>query len=337
MGRERGSSFAARPQNPVRDVLFETGCGGGLRLGFLGRRSVPHRAGGSDRSSPRRCRVRLSPVTAAMLATLLGGPLAAADRAPFETVGGWTIERRGGLPDAQSCRMTRTERDAQDEISRLVIVSLDRGGLTLAIADRNWDFPAGRRFAVPMLLDGKTAGTSPIWTGDGQILRTPLPETILPDLLSARTLALRFAEGDMAVAIPDLAAAVAALRLCATGPASQPKVAVAPPLPPRARMATYTVGLALQSVLRSCNVPATDAQLAAVEAKMAALRPEMAPYEAAMRAQVTTSRGFACPTADKEAEFQEALRRFITLSPDEFAGVIDRQAEAAPGSPAEKP
>ncbi|UGB24196.1 hypothetical protein LPC10_14605 [Methylorubrum sp. B1-46] len=272
-----------------------------------------------------------------MLATLLGGPLTAADRASFAPVGDWAIERRPGPSDAPACRMTRTERDAQGEIRRLVIVSLDRGGLSLAVADRNWDFPAGERFAVPMLLNGKPAGTTLIWTGDGQILRTPLPETIVPDLLSARALALRFAEGDMAVAIPDLAAAVAALRLCATGAASQPTVAVEPPLPPKARMATYTVGLALQGVLRTCNVAATDAQREAVEARMAALRPEMAPFEAAMRAQVTKSRGFACPTADREAEFQEALRRFITLSPDEFANVIDRQAEAAPGPPVAKP
>ena len=281
--------------------------------------------------------MRLSLVTAAMRATLRGGPLTAADRASFAPVGDWAIERRPGPSDAPACRMTRTERDAQGEISRLVIVSLNRGGLTLAIADRNWDFPAGERFAVPMLLDGKPAGTTLIWTGDGQILRTPLPETIVPDLLGARAMALRFAEGDMAVALPDFAAAVAALRLCAAGQASQPTVAVEPPRPSRARMAAYTVGLALQGVLRTCKVVATDAQREAVEARMAALRPEMAPFEAAMRAQVTKSRGFACPTADREAEFQEALRRFITLSPDEFASVIDRQAEAAPGTPVAKP
>lgn len=281
--------------------------------------------------------MRLSPVTAAMLATLLGGPVAAADRAPFETFGGWAIERRGGQTDAPACRMTRSEKDAQGEITGLVIVSLDRGGLTLAVADRNWDFPAGERFTVPMLLDGKPAGTTLIWTGDGQILRTALPETLVPDLLAARALALRFADGDMPVAVPDLAAAVAALRRCATGSSSKPAVAVEPPLPPRARIATYTVGLALQGVLRTCGVAATEAQREAVEAKMAALRPEMAPYEAAIRAQVTKSRGFTCPGADKEAEFQEALRRFIALSPDEFAGVVDRQAEVSPGAPVAKP
>jgi hypothetical protein len=281
--------------------------------------------------------VRLSPVTAAMLATILGGPLAAADRAPFETVGGWAIERRGGETGAPACRMTRTEQDAQGEIAHLVILSLDRGGFTLAVADRNWDFPAGARFAVPILLDGKPAGSTPTWTGDGQILRTPLPEAIVPAMLVARALALRFADGDMAVAAPDLAAAVAALRRCAAAAPSRPAVAAEPPLPARARMATYTVGLALQAGLQNCGMAATDAQREAVEAKMAALRTEMAPYETAIRAQVTKSRGFACPTADKEAEFQEALRRFIALSPDEFAAAIDRQAGAAPAAPVAKP
>lgn len=281
--------------------------------------------------------MRLSPVTAAMLATLLGGPLAAADRAPFETVRGWTVERRGGETGSPACRMTRTEKDAQGELTGLVIVSIDRGGLTLAIADRNWDFSAGDRFNVPLLLDGKPAGATLIWTGDGQILRTALPETIMPALLEARALSLRFADGDRALVAPDLPAAVAALRRCATITPNGPTVAAEPPLPPRARMATYTVGLALQGVLRSCGVTATDAQRAAVDTKMSALQPEMAPYEAAMRAQVTKSRGFACPTADKDAEFQEALRRFITLSPDEFATVIDQQAEAAPAVSTVKP
>jgi hypothetical protein len=272
-----------------------------------------------------------------MLATLLGGPLAAADRAPFETVRGWTVERRGSETGSPACRMTHTEKDAQGELAGVVIVSIDRGGLTLAVADRNWDFSAGDRFSVPILLDGKPAGATLIWTGDGQILRTALPETIVPALLDARTLSLRFADGDKPLVAPDLGAAVAALRRCAAAPSNGPAVAAAPPLPPRARMATYTVGLALQGVLRSCSVTATDAQRAAVDTRMSALQPEMAPYEAAMRAQVTKSRGFACPTADKDAEFQEALRRFITLSPDEFATVIDQQAEAAPAVSTVKP
>ena len=131
-----------------------------------------------------------------MLATLLGGPLAAADRAPFETVRGWTVERRASDTGSPACRMTHTEKDAQGELAGVVIVSLDRGGLTLAVADRNWDFSAGDRFSVPILLDGKPAGATLIWTGDGQILRTALPETIVPALLDARTLSLRFADGD---------------------------------------------------------------------------------------------------------------------------------------------
>ena len=147
-----------------------------------------------------------------MLATLLGGPLAAADRAPFETVRGWTVERRGSETGSPACRMTHTEKDAQGELAGVVIVSIDRGGLTLAVADRNWDFSAGDRFSVPMLLDGKPAGATLIWTGDGQILRTALPETIVPALLDARTLSLRFADGDKPLVAPDFAAAVG----CAT-------------------------------------------------------------------------------------------------------------------------
>ena len=287
--------------------------------------------------------MRLSPVLAAISAVTLTallaglGAEAAPRREPFESVQGWAVERRTGGPDAGSCSMTRTAEDAQGDTASLVIVSRDHAGLALALADRNWDFSAGERLTAPLLLDGKPAGPRTIWTGDGQILRAALPDTLVPDLLAARRLSLRFEDGEAAFDIPDIAAAYASLQRCEAARAEPPSVAAAPDLPARARLASYTVGLAVEGVLRACPVTATDRERAAVEAKMAALRPEMAAFEAAIRAQVTQSRGFACPTAEKEPEFREAMRRFIELSPDEFAAVIDRQAHAAPDMPVTKP
>lgn len=273
---------------------------------------------------------------AAMLAAVLGGsPVAAASKyGPFKSVHGWAIEHPTGTARAQSCRMTRTAQDAQGEIVSVVIVSLDGPILTLALADRDWDFATDQRLTVPLLLDGRPTGSNTIWTGDGQVLRATLPDTILPDLMAARVVTLRAADGEASFAIPDFAAGYEALRQCDAAMPSPPAIAAEPGLPPRARMAAYAVGLAVERVLRDCDVAATDLQRKAIEAKMAALRPEMAPYEPAIRAQLTKAHGFACPTADKEPGFREAMRRFIELSPEDLAAVIDKQAQAEPaGSP----
>ncbi|HJE26088.1 MAG TPA: hypothetical protein K8W01_20765 [Methylorubrum populi] len=285
--------------------------------------------------------MRLSSVFATALAvTLVAFPdrvPAATALEPFETVHGWAVERRVDGSGAPSCRMTHTAQDAAGETAGAVIVA--RGGrfLTLLLADRDWDFASGERLSVPLVLDGKPLGTNPVWTGDGQVLRAALPATYLPDLLAARSVSLRVAEADATFAIPDIAAAYIALERCESASAKPPAVAVEPALPSPARMASYTVGLAVERVLQDCDVAAQASDRAAVRARMATLRPEMIPYEAAIRHEITKSRGFSCPTADKEQAFQEAMRRFIAMSPDDLAAAIDIPSQPEVVTPVKKP
>ncbi|MFC6388780.1 hypothetical protein [Methylorubrum zatmanii] len=262
--------------------------------------------------------------------------VAAPAREPFETVRGWAVERRVDKP-APSCRMTRTTQDAQGATVHAVIVSHDGPGVSLLLADRDWDFAGDERLSVPLILDGTPLGTNPIWTGDGQVLRAVLAASSLPDLLAAKTLSLRFTDGESRFAIPDIAAAYIALERCEAASAKPPAVAVEPALPSPARMASYTVGLAVERVLQDCDVAAPESDRAAVRARMATLRPEMIPYEAAIRHEITKSRGFSCPTADKEQAFQEAMRRFIAMSPDDLAAAIDSQSRPEVVTPVTKP
>lgn len=255
----------------------------------------------------------------------------AAPRAPFETVKGWAVERTVGDTSANPCLMTHTYEDKDDDNAmNAVVFALDGDRATLVLAYQGWDFDRDEAVKVPLFLDGKAIASEASWTGDGRTLRARFPDTLVPDLLAARTVILRFENGDADFRIPNFAAGYEALRRCDAAVA-----APAAALPAQGRIATYAVGLVLQRVLKECDVPSTGRQRAAVESRLAALQPEMAPVEAAVRSELRT-KGFGCPPADKQAEFQEAMRRFVELAPDAFAAAMERQigtetsAEAAP-------
>ncbi len=259
----------------------------------------------------------------------------AAPREPFEMVKGWEIERTVGDASANPCLMTHTYEDKDDNnATNAVVFALDGDKASLVLAYQGWDFDKDEAVKVPLFLDKKAIKTKVTWTGDGKTLRAQLPDTLVPDLLAAKTVILRFENGDADFRIPNFAAGYEALRRCDAAPAkSAPQSAIgtaiaspAPALPPQARIAAYAVGIALQRVLKECDVASTGRQRAAVEARMAALQPEMAPFEANIREQLG-KKGFSCPPADKEPDFQAAMTRFIDLSPEAFAAAMEREGE----------
>lgn len=268
----------------------------------------------------------------------------AAQREPFEIVKGWEVERTVGDTTANPCLMTHTYEDKDDNNAmNAVVFALDGEKATLVLAYQGWDFDKDEAVKVPLFLDKKAIKSKAAWTGDGKTLRAQFPGTLVPDLLAAKTVILRFENGDADFRIPNFAAGYESLRRCdATPIRTAPQAAIgaaiaAPPpaAPSEARIATYAVGIAIQRVLKECDVSSTGRQRAGVEARMAALQPEMTAIESSVREQLF-KKGFSCPVSDKEPEFQEALRRFIELSPDAFAAAMERQgetgksAEAAP-------
>ncbi len=103
-----------------------------------------------------------------------------------------------------------------------------------------------------------------------------------------------------------------------------------PPAPSQQRIAAYVIGLSVQRVLRDCDMPSTGKQRAAVEARMAALQPEMAPLDAQVRSELKRN-GESCPTADRQADFQEIMRKFIELSPEELVAALEKAPAAEKG------
>ncbi len=268
----------------------------------------------------------------------------AAPREPFETVKGWEVERTVGDTSANPCLMTHTYEDKDDNNAmNAVVVALDGDKVTLVLAYQGWDFDKDETVKVPLFLDKKAIKAKASWTGDGKTLRAQFPDTLVPDLLAAKTVILRFDNGTADFRIPNFAAGYEALRRCDAAPAkSAPQSALgaaiaspAPAMPSQARIATYAVGIALQRVLKECDVASTGRQRTAVEARIAALQPEMAPFDVTIREQLA-KKGFSCPPADKEPDFQAAMGRFIELSPEAFAAAMEKlgepekSAEAAP-------
>ncbi|CAX25345.1 MAG: hypothetical protein MIN69_13875 [Methylorubrum extorquens] len=291
--------------------------------------------------------MRTLPTLAVLAAGLLPGlfaqPVSAAERQPFEVVKGWEVERTVGDTSANPCIMTHAYEDKDDNnAANAVVFALRDSTAVMVLVYQGWDFDKEQSVKVPLFLDKKPIKVKTTWIGDGKTLRTQLPDSVVPDLLAAKTVILRFEDSDADFRIPDFAAGYESLRRCDTTPAKPAAVAapqaapVGPPAPSQQRIAAYVIGVSVQRVLKDCDVPSTGKQRAGVEARMAALQPEMAPLEAQVRSELKRN-GESCPAADKQADFQEILRKFVELSPEDLVAALEKQPapEKSPNTPSD--
>lgn len=291
--------------------------------------------------------MRTLPTLAVLAAGLLPGlfaqPISAAERQPFEVVKGWEVERTVGDTSANPCIMTHAYEDKDDNnAANAVVFALRDSTAVMVLVYQGWDFDKEQSVKVPLFLDKKPIKVKTTWIGDGKTLRTQLPDSVVPDLLAAKTVILRFEDSDADFRIPDFAAGYESLRRCDATPAKPAAVAapqaapVGPPAPSQQRIAAYVIGVSVQHVLKDCDVPSTGKQRAGVEARMAALQPEMAPLEAQVRSELKRN-GESCPAADKQADFQEILRKFVELSPEELVAALEKQPapEKSPNTPSD--
>jgi hypothetical protein len=291
--------------------------------------------------------MRTLPTLAVLAAGLLPGlfaqPVSAAERQPFEVVKGWEVERTVGDTSANPCIMTHAYEDKDDNnAANAVVFALRDSSAVMVLVYQGWDFDKEQSVKVPLFLDKKPIKVKTTWIGDGKTLRTQLPDSVVPDLLAAKTVILRFEDSDADFRIPDFAAGYESLRRCDATPAKPAAVAapqaapVGPPAPSQQRIAAYVIGVSVQRVLKDCDVPSTGKQRAGVEARMAALQPEMAPLEAQVRSELKRN-GESCPAADKQADFQEILRKFVELSPEELVAALEKQPapEKSPNTPSD--
>lgn len=285
----------------------------------------------------------LAVLAAGLLPALFAQPVSAAERQPFEVVKGWEVERTVGDTSANPCIMTHAYEDKDDNnAANAVVFALRDSTAVMVLVYQGWDFDKEQSVKVPLFLDKKPIKVKTTWIGDGKTLRTQLPDSVVPDLLAAKTVILRFEDSDADFRIPDFAAGYESLRRCDATPAKPAAVAapqaapVGPPAPSQQRIAAYVIGVSVQRVLKDCDVPSTGKQRAGVEARMAALQPEMAPLEAQVRSELKRN-GESCPAADKQADFQEILRKFVELSPEDLVAALEKQPapEKSPNTPSD--
>ncbi|CAO4194980.1 hypothetical protein [Methylorubrum extorquens] len=285
----------------------------------------------------------LAVLAAGLLPALFAHSVSAAERQPFEVVKGWEVERTVGDSSANPCIMTHAYEDKDDNnAANAVVFALRDSSAVMVLVYQGWDFDKEQSVKVPLFLDKKPIKVKTTWIGDGKTLRTQLPDSVVPDLLAAKTVILRFEDSDADFRIPDFAAGYESLRRCDATPAKPAAVAapqaapVGPPAPSQQRIAAYVIGVSVQRVLKDCDVPSTGKQRAGVEARMAALQPEMAPLEAQVRSELKRN-GESCPAADKQADFQEILRKFVELSPEELVAALEKQPapEKSPNTPSD--
>lgn len=291
----------------------------------------------------------LAALTAGFLPGLVSQTTFAAERQPFEVVKEWEVERTIGDTSANPCLMTYAYEDKEDNnAANAVVFALQGSSAVLVLVYQGWDFEKEEQVKVPLFLDKKPIKVKTTWIGDGKTLRTQLPDSVVPDLLAAKTVILRFEDSDADFRIPNFAAGYEALRRCdatpvkpaaapqaTTQPApAQPTATPAPAgMPSQRRIAAYVIGLSVQRVLRECDIPSTGKDRAGVDARMAALQPEMAPIEAQLKSEIQKN-GTHCPSPDKQAEFQTAMRKMIDLGPDELVADLEKAPASPPTAPA---
>lgn len=298
--------------------------------------------------------MRALPVLAALATGFLPGLISqaasAAERQPFEIVKEWEVERTVGDTSANPCLMTYAYEDKDDNnAANAVVFALQGSSAVLVLVYQGWDFEKEEQVKVPLYLDKKPIKVKTTWIGDGKTLRTQLPDSVVPDLLAAKTVILRFEDSDADFRIPNFAAGYEALRRCDAAPVkpvatapqattqpapAQPPATPAPAgMPSQRRIAAYVIGLSVQRVLRECDIPSTGKDRAGVDARMAALQPEMAPIEAQLKSEIQKN-GTHCPGPDKQAEFQAAMRKMIDLGPEELVADLEKAPASPPAAPA---
>ena len=152
----------------------------------------------------------------AILAALLPACSAlAAERQPFETVKGWEIERTVGDTSSHACLMSHTYRDKDDgnAVNGIIFV-LSETETVLGLVYENWTWDKQESVKAPFFLDKNRYDAKARWVGDGQSLTATFPTSIVPNLMAARTIVLKFDNGKADFEIGGFAEGYESLRRC---------------------------------------------------------------------------------------------------------------------------
>ena len=186
---------------------------------------------------------RIATLTALVL--LLAGPARAAGEIPFETVKDWEIERTAPGTKGPVCLMSKTYKDPDDDDAvNALIFALAGDQALLSFVYEHWTWDKDEKLRVPFVLDKKVVIAKSAWTGDGQSLTALLPDTIVPNLLAAKTMVLKLDGADADFKLAGFPEAYESLRRCDSAPARAPVAAAPSPVAPVPAAAVAPVGVA---------------------------------------------------------------------------------------------
>lgn len=271
---------------------------------------------------------RISTLTGlALCLTLVAAPALAKGEIPFEKAKGWDIERSAPNAKAQTCMMSKSYKDpADDNAENGLVFILSDGQAYITFVYEHWTWDKDEKVRVPLVLDKKVAIAKTTWTGDGQILSTVLPDSIVPNLLAAKKMVLKLDGADADFDLAGFPEAYESLRRCDATPA---KVVAAPVAaqPAEARIKAFFLGAMFEAAMKECDVPTTGKQRAAFGEKLAVLRNEMGPLEAELQAGVDKRPEPRCPPAQDAPKLQRSVQDFIDKTPEDF--MVSAEARAA--------
>ncbi len=254
---------------------------------------------------------------------------------PFEKAKGWEIERSGGK-SGPTCLMSKSYKDKEDNnAENAVIFALVGDEAVMSLVYQHWTWDKDEKVVVPFALDRKVVRAKSVWTGDGQTLVTNFPATLVPDILAAKKLILKFEDSDADFELAGFPEAYESLRRCDAAPAA---IAPSPAMPSEARIKTFYLGAMLEAAIKECDVATIGKQRTTFDSKLSSLRKEMGPVEPEIAKAVASRPEPRCPGDKDKAKFQQALEDFIDKSPDEFAAIVEkRAADEAAAKDAPKP
>ncbi|MCJ2036923.1 hypothetical protein [Methylobacterium sp. J-068] len=185
---------------------------------------------------------------------ILPGAASAADRQAFETVKGWEIERTVGSTSPNACLMSHTYKDKEDDNAvNAVIFALNGSEAVLVLVYEKWGWDKDEKVKAPMFLDKNRYAAKSAWVGDAETLTAAFPDSIVPNLMAAKTIVLQFDNGKADFNIGGFAEGYESLRRCnatkvAAPMAAAPQSPVAPAPAPKATAPAATGAYSVMTI-----------------------------------------------------------------------------------------
>ncbi|KQT60072.1 hypothetical protein ASG52_18265 [Methylobacterium sp. Leaf456] len=154
-----------------------------------------------------------------LLSALAVAPARSDERTMFETVKGWKVERTVGDTSANPCLMTYSYVDKDDDdAANAVVFTLDGANAVIVLGYEHWAWDKDQKIRAPFAIGKKVINAKSTWVGEGEMMHSSFPATIVPQLMASKTIEVRIKDAAAEFDIPDFAPAYESLRRCNAAP-----------------------------------------------------------------------------------------------------------------------